>query len=196
MPPELPLTVRMGILLPGITLWLGLYFLKNRFLVVKRPRMVCSTRFDELTPFVPRLFVVYLSTYVYVFLPFLLISDTQLFMRTVYGFVAITAFSSVIHIAFPSQVNRVEDPKNQGLSTALILMSQRLARPYDNFPSTHVAYSVLIVGIGFIYWGAAIGFAFLIWTCLIAISTMMTKQHYLLDVIAGGLIGIAAFLLI
>ena len=49
----------------------------------------------------------------------------------------------------------------------------------------HVALSVPVVGANFIAIGPTAGSLTLIWAILIALSTLYTKQHYILDVLAG-----------
>ena len=49
----------------------------------------------------------------------------------------------------------------------------------------HVALSVPVVGANFIAIGPAAGSISLVWAILIALSTLDTKQHDILDVLAG-----------
>jgi membrane-associated phospholipid phosphatase len=196
MPSELPLTTRLSILLPSLILWVAHYFAINRLSGRNRARTDWSTRLDAAIPFIPQSAMVYLSTYPFGLSPFVLISETRLFTAAAYGYLVITAVSAIINVVFPSQVRRVEDLNPDGISSMLLGRYQRLCRPYDNFPSTHVAYSVVVVGTFFLAWGPGPGSLSLVWASLIAISTMTTKQHYLADVAAGGALGLAVYLLV
>jgi membrane-associated phospholipid phosphatase len=196
MPAELPLTTRLNILLPSLILWMAHYFVINRLSGRNRPRTDWSTRLDEGIPFLPRSALVYLSTYPFGLSPFVLISQTWLFAAAAYSYLVITAVSAIINVIFPSQVRRVEDLNPAGISSTLLGRYQRLCRPYDNFPSTHVAYSVVVVGTTFLAWGPGPGSVSLVWAVLIAISTLTTKQHYLADVASGSVLGLAVFLLV
>jgi len=196
MPSELPLTTRLSILLPSLILWVAHYFAINRLSGRNRARTDWSTRLDAAIPFIPRSAMVYLSTYPFGLSPFVLISETKLFAAAAYSYLVITAVSAIINVVFPSQVKRVEDINPDGFLLMLLDRYQRLCRPYDNFPSTHVAYSTVVVGTFFLAWGPGPGSLFLVWALLIAISTMTTKQHYLADVAAGGALGLAVSLLV
>jgi membrane-associated phospholipid phosphatase len=196
MPPELTLTTRLGILLPSLILWVAHYFVINRLSGRNRPRTDWSTRLDAAIPFIPQSAMVYLSTYPFGLSPFILISETRLFTVAAYAYLIITTISAIINVAFPSQVRRVENLNPDGISSMLLSWYQRMCRPYDNFPSTHVAYSVIVVGTCFLAWGAGPGSLSLVWAILIAFSTLTTKQHYLADVAAGGTLGLAVFLLV
>jgi membrane-associated phospholipid phosphatase len=196
MPAELPLTTRLNILLPSLILWVAHYFVINRLGGRNRPRTDWSMRLDAAIPFIPQSAIVYLSTYPFGLSPFILISEARLFTAAAYGYLIITAVSAIINVIFPSQVRRVEDLNPDGISSILLGRYQRLCRPYDNFPSTHVAYSVVVVGTAYLAWGPDTGSVFLLWAFLIAISTMTTKQHYLADVASGGALGLGVFLLV
>jgi membrane-associated phospholipid phosphatase len=195
MPAELPLTTRLAVLTSCLVLWVGQYFAINRLGAGNRPRKDWSNQIDAAIPFVPGFAVPYLSTYLFGLLPFILIEETRLFVAAAYGYLAITAISAVIHLLWPSQVRRVEAPADGGLSARLLSDYQRMCRPYDNFPSRHVAYSVVVTGMAFQAWGPAWGIVFAVWAALIAISTLLTKQHYLADLAAGGLLGMVVLAL-
>ena len=151
---------------------------------------------DEWIPFIPQFMIVYLSTYVFGPLPFVLICDTSLFIRTTIAYMSIALVCSTIHVLYPSQIQRPEFTGNKSISWSLITWFQRICKPYGNFPSTHVAFSVLSVSSGFAVGGPVLGNIFLIWAGMIAMSTLVAKQHYLLDVIVGGGLGIGAAFLI
>jgi membrane-associated phospholipid phosphatase len=196
MPAELPLTMRLGVLLPSLILWAAHYFVINRLSGRNRRHTDWSTRLDAAIPFIPQSTIVYLSTYPFGLSPFILISETRLFTAAAYGYLIITAVSAIINVVFPSQVRRIEHLNPDGISSMLLDRYQRLCRPYDNFPSTHVAYSVIVVGTFFLAWGPGTGSLSLVWALLIAISTLTTKQHYVADVASGGVLGLAVFLIV
>jgi len=66
-------------------------------------------------------------------------------------------------------------------------------RPYNCFPSLHVAYAFLAALTCYrIHRG--LGIAALVYAALIGISTLYTKQHYVVDVVAGALLAYVAYL--
>jgi len=71
-----------------------------------------------------------------------------------------------------------------------------LCKPYDNFPSTHIAFAVIAAGMIFLSSGPILGSIMLVWALLVVLSTLLTKQHNILDITAGGLLGLAVFALI
>ena len=57
----------------------------------------------------------------------------------------------------------------------------------------HVALSVPVVGMNYMAMGVVMGSITLVWAVLIALSTLFTKQHNVLDVLVGLLGGAAIF---
>lgn len=101
------------------------------------------------------------------------------------SFVSISVLSSLIHAAVPSKIERVERVTVGGLSGWGLALFQKTCKPYGNFPSMHVGLSVPVVAANFMTGGPVIGGVMLAWAVLIAVSTLFTKQHYILDVLAG-----------
>jgi membrane-associated phospholipid phosphatase len=192
MPESFRLATRLFLLCIGLTLWLTQYFTINRLATNAHRRARLSTALDDLIPFIPGFIYIYLSTYLFGILPFILISDADLFISTMIGYVIVASISSTIHVVYPSQVQRRESIDGNKNSWLLIAWFQRICKPYGNFPSTHMGFSILSVCVGFIVGGPVMGSIFLFWACLIALSALFTKQHYLLDMIAGGAIGAVA----
>jgi membrane-associated phospholipid phosphatase len=64
--------------------------------------------------------------------------------------------------------------------------------PYNCFPSLHVAHS-LLSALTCHRVHKKVGLVATLCAALVALSTLFTKQHYVLDVVAGMLLGIAAY---
>ncbi|MEW5873384.1 MAG: phosphatase PAP2 family protein [Chloroflexota bacterium] len=189
----LSLPFRLTILAVAVAVWLVIFFTVKRFQAAPRRRLDSSIPLDHKTPFVPQMALVYFSTYVFVVLPFVLLSEARLFWAILGGYAAVTAIATALHAALPSQVQRVEDLAAYGFSGWTLGLFQKICKPYGNFPSMHVAFSVLAVGASYLWAGPVAGSLALVWAILIALSTLFAKQHYILDVLGGVLIGSLVF---
>jgi membrane-associated phospholipid phosphatase len=196
MPEFLSLPIRIGILSFCIVIWLGQFFLINHATSNKKTKKLWAMDWDSAIPFLPQTIFPYLSVYIFAILPFILIDEARLFFYTLLGYAIITLIGSGIHILSPSQVFRYEKLEPEGISLTTIYWYQRLCKPYDNFPSTHVAFSILAVGICYLRSGLMLGVVFMFWAVLIALSTLTTKQHYMLDIVSGSVLGVSVFILI
>jgi membrane-associated phospholipid phosphatase len=79
-----------------------------------------------------------------------------------------------------------------GVDLLALRVAYSIDPPYNCFPSLHVAYAfVSALTCSRVHRG--VGFVALLWAVLIAVSTVFTKQHYVLDVIGGGLIAWVAY---
>jgi membrane-associated phospholipid phosphatase len=191
----LPLPFRLSILTLTLILWLGIYFGVNRLRITPRRRLDSAIPLDRKIPFVPQLVLIYFSTYVFVIQPFIILSKARQFYWMLTSFASITVIYSLIHATVPSQIQRMEKFDTNGFSSKLIALFQQTCKPYGNFPSMHVALSVPVVGANFHAVGPFMGSIAFVWAVLIALSTLLTKQHYILDVLVGLLGGILVFAL-
>ena len=189
----LTLQFRLGILTLTLLSWLSIYFFVNRLKVEPQNRLDLATSLDKRIPFVPQLALIYFSTYIFVIQPFILLSEARQFYWMLASFGSITVIASLIHAIVPSKIERNEMLVAQGLSNQLIVLFQKTCKPYGNFPSMHVALSVPVVGANFLVAGPAAGSIALLWAILIALSTLYTKQHYILDVLAGLIGGVLIY---
>ncbi len=192
---SLPLSYRMVILAFTLAGWLLIYFLINRLPVDPGRRRNFSIDLDRRTPYLPFFSLVYFSTYVFVIQPFFILSDSRQFFLMLISFVAISLFSCVMHAVVPSRVERVEDVPIGGVSGWMLSTFQKTCKPHGNFPSMHVGLSIPVVASGFMAGGPRAGIATLIWGLLIALSTLFTKQHYIIDVLTGLAGGLVIFFL-
>jgi len=149
---------------------------------------------DFMIPFVPSFAFFYLLTFVYVIIaPYVIIKDQKQFAALALSFVTTMAIGFVTFLLFP--VKTVLRPENlaPGFWNSLVKISYLADAPgFNNFPSLHVGISLLATLILFNHdkkhwWG---------WIMFvgIALSTMLIKQHYFIDAVAGILLGIIGYL--
>jgi membrane-associated phospholipid phosphatase len=193
--PTLSFTFRMEILALILLGWLVIYFFVNRREVEPERRIDLGLPIDRKTPYLPLFALIYFSTYPFVLQPFIILSDARQFYWMVACFASISIFSSLIHATVPSKIERVEQVTTGGVSGWMLTRFQQTCKPYGNFPSMHVGLSVPVVVANFMVAGPVMGSMALIWAVLIALSTLFTKQHYVLDVLAGLLGGMLIFAL-
>lgn len=192
----LSFSFRMEILALTLTGWLIMYFFINRWEVAYQRRLDFGTEWDRKTPYLPLFAPMYFSTYIFVIQPFFVLSDARQFYIMLISFIAISVLSSLIHATVPSKIERVEEVTIGGTSGWMLGLFQKTCKPYGNFPSMHVGLSVPVVAANFMAGGPAVGITILIWGVLIALSTLFTKQHYIVDVLAGMTGGAAIFILV
>ena len=186
----LPLSFRLSALALTLAGWLAIYFFVNRLRVDPNRRIDLGTKFDRKIPYVPLFALVYFSTYIFVVQPFFILSDARQFYWMLTSFVSISVISSLIHATVPSKIERVEEVTTGGFSGWALGLFQKTCKPYGNFPSMHVGLSVPVAAVNFMAGGPVIGSIMLVWAVLIAVSTLFTKQHYILDVLAGFIGGL------
>ncbi len=103
---------------------------------------------------------------------------------------------TLIFAVFPTTYPR---PTGLSISPPFLDLLYRLIcladSPRNCFPSLHVSIATLIA---LVIWRCRrrLGVAFLCWALLIAISTLTTKQHYALDVLAGTALAVLAYFIV
>ncbi len=150
-------------------------------------RLFLRSPIDQALPVVPLFVVPYVSLqpFIYGSLVVFLLFRARIFQSAVLSMIA-TFLVSYIFFAFLQTY--VDRPVLTGddLFSRMVRDVYAGDHPYNDFPSLHVSTSVIIA----IHWwrlNRKYTWPLLIWAGLIAISTVMVKQHYVVD-IAGGLI--------
>ena len=189
----LSLSFRLEILTLTLIGWLALYFFINRLQGKAEKHLDLAMPLDGRIPFVPQLVLVYFSTYIFVLQPFIILSEARQFYWMLASFGSISLVASLFHAFLPSKIERQEILEPDNISGKMIKLFQKTCKPYGNFPSMHVALSVPVVGINYMVIGTTVGNITLLWAILIALSTLYTKQHYILDVLAGVIGGALIF---
>ena len=149
-------------------------------------RLFLRTPLDEALPVVPVFAVPYVSLepFIYGSLVIFLLFRTRLFQSAVSSMI-VTFLISYLFFAFLQTY--VDRPALAGTDpfTQMIRGVYASDHPYNDFPSLHVSTSTIIA----IHWWrfSRRSWPLIVWAGLVAISTVMVKQHYVPD-IAGGLV--------
>lgn len=147
---------------------------------------------DRAVPLQPAWALVYGSQWVFSFLPVFVVRGVELRRRTVLAYLSIVITAYVGFLIYPTVAPRPADVAGDGIFAHGLRTVYDLDPPYNCFPSLHVAYSFLAALTSYrVHRG--LGLAALVWAALIGISTLYTKQHYVVDVIAGVLMAYAAY---
>ncbi len=120
--------------------------------------------------------------------PWLIVSRDEL-RRYVTGFGLLAAASFVVFALYP-----VASPRPSGVETTpFLFFITRVDGPLNAFPSLHAGcliYNLALVRRLFSRrLHPLVAAALLVWAALILFGTLATKQHYAVDLLAGGLLG-------
>ncbi len=156
------------------------------------------TPLDAMIPLIPEMVFFYVSVYLFWLPPILLSSFTvREFFRLVFiaGISALLAL--VIHYHMPSAYPRPMLPKDDPLfAMATLRFYYWLDLPNNTFPSTHcIVVATLLLAMRNRL-TRAYSIAYEMWGALIFASTVLVKQHYLVDVLGGIILATIIFLLL
>jgi membrane-associated phospholipid phosphatase len=147
---------------------------------------------DGLIPLVPIFSVPYALAMVFVVgtLAYFVLFTPRV-RETAYSYTFCLAVSCATYLAFQTTVDRPPVDANSAF-TGLVSFIYANDQPYNCFPSLHVSLTVLAS----LIWARGrrrLAVPLAGWVVLVALSTLFTKQHVLLDVLAGAVLGGASF---
>ena len=152
---------------------------------------------DAKIPFLPWLIVPYLTSGIFYVACFFLVRNREDLRVLSQRLVLATAGAALIFAIIPMRFSLSRPNVDQTLIQPLFGLLAEFDRPYNQFPSLHVAYCV-------IFWHALrkltvrmldrsmLG----LWLGLIALSTVFIYQHHLLDVAGGFALGAATLIVV
>lgn len=180
------------------TLTLGLFFfftipyLLINWLSVGRASYSLNLIIDEKIPFLIPFVLAYLSMYILALLPYFLVKKKDDFRQLALVYFVILSFCYLIFLLFPVEMIRPSLAWVSGLLGFLMNWLYSIDPGYNCFPSIHVAIAFFVGLVCFRYqkryWWV------LTWAILVAVSTLLIKQHYFLDVVGGWLVSLTGYL--
>ena len=118
-------------------------------------------------------------------LPFFVVRERAAFRRLIAGDLLLFAACSVIFVAFPVAFERPPlPPQPWDLGAWVLSLVQGNDPPWNCLPSEHCAVA-LLAALATRESDRRVGAYALVTALLIGLSTLYTKQHYLVDVLAG-----------
>ncbi len=118
-------------------------------------------------------------------------SDGRLFRAFAAGFILTCTLGVLTFYLFPTYIIDPELPGSDIFSKTLLFL-QSMDGDYAAFPSAHI-YVTVILALFFDKWFPRYRWLWLFIYIVIALSTLFTQQHYILDVIGGTLYGWLGF---
>jgi membrane-associated phospholipid phosphatase len=150
---------------------------------------------DRALPLVPFWALVYGALYLFlILLPIFVVRQEALLRRLLLAYLMVWLTAYAFFILYPTVAPRPAQVPGTGFPAWGLRTLYGGDPPYNCFPSLHVAHSfVSALACGRIH--RRVGAGALFCATLVALSTLLTKQHYLADVIAGILLAAGAYAL-
>jgi membrane-associated phospholipid phosphatase len=180
-----------------VILWAVIHFAINQRVVSNNPGYH-STRigWDNQFPFMPAFTIPYLSGYLLSVSAYFAFVSSPYLPRVIFGYALLMIIGGLSYIVYPCKVERRENLEGTTLSTKLLAAFQRTFEPYNSFPSMHVGFSLFSALFILILGNEVMGVVALLWTVLVAASTLFTKLHHFLDIVAGVILALFVTLLV
>jgi membrane-associated phospholipid phosphatase len=165
-------------------------------LIAERTHTVRAARpeigLDRLIPVVPAWALVYGALYLFlILLPVFVIQDRDLIDRTVRAYLTVWILSFLVFMLYPTAAPRPDEVAGTGFAAWGLRFLYDADPPYNCFPSLHVAHS-FVSALACSRVHRQLGAFALLCAALVATSTLFIKQHWVVDVVAGSLIAVAA----
>lgn len=160
-----------------------------------RPTYAPEISLDRALSVQPAWMLVYGSLYVFILLlPVLVVRQQELFRRGLQAFLMVMLAAYAGFLLYPTAAPRPAEVFGDGFAAWSLRLAYSIDPPYNCFPSLHVAYS-FVSALTCYRVHRGVGVAAALWAALIGVSTLYTKQHYVVDVIGGGLAAYVAYVL-
>lgn len=158
-----------------------------------RTRHLPELALDRAVPLVPVWALIYGALYLFlILLPILVVRQDELIRRTVYAYLLIWITAYVFFFLYPTEAPRPPSVVGEGYAMWGLRALYSSDPPYNCFPSLHVAHS-FVSALASDRVNRGLGVLATICASLIALSTLFTKQHYVVDVIAGIVLALVAY---
>lgn len=148
---------------------------------------------DRLLPVAPVWALIYGALYAFlIVLPVFVVQQQELIRRTVWAYLMVWTVAYIVFLLYPTVASRPDTVAGEGFAAWGLRFLYDADPPYNCFPSLHVAHSFVSAFACFRV-HRTLGAVAITFASLVALSTLFTKQHYVVDLIAGILLALAAY---
>lgn len=178
-------------------IWLlALLLLFSGYFLLNKPRgsaHILETTVDDWIPLIPAFVFPYISLYALLAVSLWRFgkADMRVFKLAALAVFVDLALSFLIYLFFQTKIER---PVITGsdISSDVLRWVYSIDEPFNAFPSLHTSLSVLCA----LLWrkaGSSIWPIISVWAVLIVASTVLVKQHYIVDVFGGMAVAILSY---
>jgi membrane-associated phospholipid phosphatase len=156
------------------------------------PAHVPEVAMDRVIPLVPAWALVYGMLYLFlIVLPVLVVRQQEHVDQTVRAYLLIWITAYVCFLAYPTAASRPAEVLGESFMIWSLRFLYSSDPAFNCLPSLHVAHS-FVSALTCLRVHRGVGVAAILGAVLVAISTLFTKQHYVLDVVTGVLLACVA----
>lgn len=166
----------------------------NNHLHLREPALLPMTWVDRSVPVVPWTVWVYASYPLQFVATFFVEERRARLNRWLWAVLAVNLVSNVVFLLWPTTIQRPPVPDADPWTEYAFARLHAIDTPASCLPSLHVS-TAFLASFVFLRRHAARFALFFAWACAIALSTLTTKQHHAVDVLAGLGLAIAAWAL-
>jgi len=184
---------RVTIPMVVLILLVPLYLFIPQFAARRTPN-VPALSLDYRIPLQPAWVLVYGSLYLFlILLPVFVVRQEEHIRRTVFAYLTVWIAAYVCFFFYPTGAPRPDDTViGEGFLVWGLRFLYSSDPPYNCFPSLHVAHSFVSALSSYrVHRGLGIGAS--ICAFVVGLSTLFTRQHYILDVVAGIFLAYVAY---
>jgi membrane-associated phospholipid phosphatase len=178
----------------GMLIWLGLFYYGPQWWPLKAPYELTPSSLDQAIPFIPQTAWIYQSLFFLLPLATFVQPDRNSLLRFTGGFCLLVLTFATIFWVFPTEL--LVPLPDEGLSWGYDHLVRAVDGRRNAFPSLHASLTTFA--------GTSMILVFrksrlvlvltALWTTALLISTLTTKQHIFLDLLASAMTGLAAIL--
>jgi membrane-associated phospholipid phosphatase len=165
-----------------------------RITAARAPVPTLAFAWERYTPFVPALILPYWSIDLFFVGSFFLCTRVAELPTHVKRLALAMVIATACFLLFPLQMANPR-PVVEGFWSVGFTPLHALDQPYNLAPSLHIALWTILLAVYVRHTRAWLRLALLAWFALIYVSTLLTWQHQLFDVITGQALGLLALYL-
>ncbi len=159
------------------------------FGVLHRPELAL----DRVLPLTPVWALIYGALYLFlIVLPVFVVREPEHIRRTFAAYLAVWLTAYAIFLLYPTAAPRPHNVAGDGFTAWGLRFLYEADPPYNCFPSIHVAHS-FVSALTCYAVRRRVGVVATVAAALVALSTLLTKQHYVVDVVAGVCLALVAW---
>lgn len=168
--------------------WIVVYGGSNWITGLHDYRVDLHTALDSQIPFVPATAIIYLSLFPMLWLSALVLHTPQQIQSFARAIGVLIAISGLGFLFVPAQ-QLYEGPAGPSTTGLAFQLADWINLNYNSLPSLHVGMAVACAYFYSRLTSLTVAVGWWAWATAIALSTLLTHQHYVVDVATGGALG-------